>query len=1282
MALFDDMMDELLNRDRNKLADEAQNRAALNAPLGQGDEDSLLSKLGGKALSGLSWVGQTIGKPGRAARGLLAGQPGELANLLPFSDTLGITDPDKSVSGDDLLDKWGLRDKSRDKPEGFFETVADAAPGFAAEVATDPLSYLTFGGSATNQAGKLAQKIGALPKNAAGRIRGFSSVEDIGKLMGRSVPEATAQAAKVGVDVNSLLNQPLGGLANVRVPFVGDVATLGTGDAARHLAEFGEKVGGKLAYSGPGRYLSSMFDPTVEGKTTEVEQRLLRANEPYYRNAQSDARRALANVFEPIAPYPELTQRFGKLRDVVENAHGASMIPYAPEVMDAANEAATRYRNLDSGMLSQLQSRGVDISQLTSDYDLEHAFRGRTPLPNAAGLTRGGRREYATTPGSAIQREPFLDLPGGTNQVESLVRDPSLAGWNRSPTDVLGNPIPELLASDPRGQGIRNNIVQAFGQFSPSDFSRYQQLRTGAKAGGLTAQEAAELQQLSVGYKGSNQQIQKSLRTDLLGLQPGEIQGVRTGRAFNAVTKSRLRQLEESLDAYSSGTGPALQAGELDNLKRLRDLNDESKYLTRRLYQARREGQLYKNPGDEILPFLNTARRDRAAERMVRERLGATPEAIAELESKIPHVSITGGLPAGGAFMTPQQQADYVKLTGLSDKAPQLSRWLGGLDPQRVGPNGVGVFGNDLLSDLATSQRMGLSSLKNADLVQGLLQSKPSYTRLPEQGAVKASELLRDVGLTGGNVGGRNNGAAAQELLNALNAKGVFGNQQGKIGDLKNVFVPRDIADAVRAYVPKTSTPGYLDPAIEGWDSLTKLFRTLNTAPFPNTQVRNATSDLANNILSGLSPAEALGGAKDFAKLRNGPGASIEGLAASAKGLGATTDQEAAKLLGQEYYAQGLAGVTPAREAIEAGHSGLGDLIPGAARQPSLTDELLNYLQAGKPWEGQGTTWQNLKSNLNPANVEGFNGRNVTGNTLVKAGRGLGESLYETQQGGHFLSRLRQGYTPEAAAQEVKNAFGDYRLTDFEKTYLKRLFPFYSWTQANTPLQVGRLLEQPGGLTAQAIRASNDLHQKEGFLPEYLGGGLAVPVGGEDNGTQRYLTSTGLPYEDALDMASFGPKGLEKTLMHQLSQLNPLIKGPLEVASNRQFYSGRDLDQLYSRTGIPFADQLLYNSPAAKATGIAGQIIDPRKDTSALLTNLLTGARLSDVDMARQRDLSAKDLVNELLTGDQNIGRYEKLYIRPDQLGNVSPEEIDLMRLYKAVEKRAEQRAKQAHPLP
>lgn len=82
-------------------------------------------------LSPLQWIGDTLSKPAAALRGLLADRPDQLANLIPFSDTMGITDPSQRTSGRDLLRHYGLADRE--------DTTGNFLGGMLAEVLTDPL---------------------------------------------------------------------------------------------------------------------------------------------------------------------------------------------------------------------------------------------------------------------------------------------------------------------------------------------------------------------------------------------------------------------------------------------------------------------------------------------------------------------------------------------------------------------------------------------------------------------------------------------------------------------------------------------------------------------------------------------------------------------------------------------------------------------------------------------------------------------------------------------------------------------------------------------------------------------------------------------------------------------------------------------------------------------------------------------------------------------------------------------------------------------------------------
>jgi hypothetical protein len=145
-------------------------------------------------LDALGWVGESLGKPGAAVRGLLAGRPDQLMNLVPFSDTMGLTDPSQRTSGRDLLRQWGAI--------GQDDNWGNFAGGMALEAATDPLTYA--GGWLAKQAmggaGKAASQLGGL----RGARSGFSmahGVDDAGRAAqivgGSPATKEYAQAASM-----------------------------------------------------------------------------------------------------------------------------------------------------------------------------------------------------------------------------------------------------------------------------------------------------------------------------------------------------------------------------------------------------------------------------------------------------------------------------------------------------------------------------------------------------------------------------------------------------------------------------------------------------------------------------------------------------------------------------------------------------------------------------------------------------------------------------------------------------------------------------------------------------------------------------------------------------------------------------------------------------------------------------------------------------------------------------------------------------------------------------
>lgn len=1191
------------------------------------EEEGTLQKFLGAGMSGLGYVGGVLDKTfgGRAIRGALGGNARELLSVVPGSDTLGITDESQRVSGEDLAKQWGLIEGN--KPKGEFDLTDLVGP--AIEMGLDPGTYLTFGGSALTKGGQAAKKLGVLPKTLAGRIKGFQTIDDAANAMRAvnpklaSTADAAAHAAQFGHSLADTVGAPLGGWAGVGLPFSHPSTVLGTGPAGLKAAEFAGSMLDKAKYSWLGQRASRLFDPTVLGLSGEQAQRSARSLAPDAQAAETAMRGAYHDMLQPLRNVDFLDQNVGPaLRRSIETP-GAYVGPYSNDVLDALQESAGRYRKIKDAELAAETAAGIPKSPYKSVFGIKYATSFPTPLPNAESLKKGARSGEAlsTRLGTSIRREEMFDMsPRGREFIEQLVADPRIAGRERVPTDVLGNPLARITADTPRKQQAVQHIVNLFLSGQPN----------------------------------ANRRILRLIREELLGAGPNALAA---GRPF---ARSELRQLEA---LAAAGTLPA---GQVQRLEQLRELQDQAKYLTRRLYQTRNEASLWKNPAEEVIPALNRAMQDRAAERILtREYLakeGFDPQRLEQLRQ----------MQLSGAPMTPDDLTALTRMAHQERQAPRLARWLGDVSQQRVGPDGVGLFRNDPLMEGMLASEQSARALGRADIAQDVLGKNAVVTRTPEPGMVPARDVLKGIGLTGKydvSAGTKTVKAryAEQNLLDTLNASGAF--PGGKVRDIRNVWLTPDVAEQVLQMRKADGLPDAAGDILGKLGGLTSLTKTMMTAPRPGFHARNLLSSAWQNLAMGATGGNTTGAAW-MNELRQGAmprgiGQAIPDFAA--RGL---TDAEAAAELGREMFTQRAAGrgMAPTREAerLGGGVQQLAESIPGAVPEPKLADILSGYIPRSR-------------AEANPLNVEGFGGRNVTQFAPVKAGRQMGDLIDDLTRGGGYLDLRRQGYVPEAAAEMARQAHFDYgrNLTDFERNWVRPLVPFYNFQKAVIPQTARMLAETPGGLTGQGVRLSNAMRQQEGFMPSYLGGGLAVPVGGEDEtGNRRYITQLGLPYEDVLNQLQTGPGGLSKTAMKLLGNLNPLLKGPLEVATNRQFYSGRELNDLYSRTGMPMLDQALMNSPAQPLAYAAGTLADPRKDWLATLLNLGTGIKVSDVDMKKQRNAAIQDLRDMLTADPSKIGKYESVSPRADQLQNLTGDEVQQLRLLRAMEKKAQEQAK------
>lgn len=339
--------------------------------------------------------------------------------------------------------------------------------------------------------------------------------------------------------------------------------------------------------------------------------------------------------------------------------------------------------------------------------------------------------------------------------------------------------------------------------------------------------------------------------------------------------------------------------------------------------------------------------------------------------------------------------------------------------------------------------------------------------------------------------------------------------------------------------------------------------------------------------------------------------------------------------------------------------------------------------------------------------VRGVGGVRQTTNPIMGGFDTLNTMVEDTLRGGVFVNQLRRGVDPGAAGDLVRMSQVDYRpqaFTSFENTYLKPLIPFYSFQRGILPSIRNQLLQQPGGLMGQTMRAINRGGQptEESFAPDYIRsqGSIPLPKSLSPDGKQRYITSFGLPFESAFNLLTPGvgstiPAVLGGTLSNTLSniagQSHPLAKYLIEQATGKQLYSGRSLDDLYSvyeaQLGMGQAgrelQQLIGNLVpyGSRANSLLQQFTDTRLNpgdrAAKFLVNNFLPARVTDIDPEKARDRAARDMLKQVLQETPGARTYENIAVPEDALMAMTPEQQRLYLLYRTIQSEAQKRARE-----
>lgn len=211
-----------------------------------------------------------------------------------------------------------------------------------------------------------------------------------------------------------------------------------------------------------------------------------------------------------------------------------------------------------------------------------------------------------------------------------------------------------------------------------------------------------------------------------------------------------------------------------------------------------------------------------------------------------------------------------------------------------------------------------------------------------------------------------------------------------------------------------------------------------------------------------------------------------------------------------------------------------------------------------------------------------------TRNPILRGGFKIGQTIEDNARIALFIDSLNKGKNFDEAASQVRKYLFDYGdLSPFERSTLKRLMPFYTWSRKNLPLQLEAIVRHPDkvnklNLARENIQFETEVPDLED-VPDYIR--EAMPIYGAEKflgepaqpGTAKAITLANLiPFADLttftkfLDVETTPPtteRGkLSNTISTALGGVSPLLKAPLEFFSNYDFFRKKNIEEYKGQT--------------------------------------------------------------------------------------------------------------------
>ena len=541
---------------------------------------------------------------------------------------------------------------------------------------------------------------------------------------------------------------------------------------------------------------------------------------------------------------------------------------------------------------------------------------------------------------------------------------------------------------------------------------------------------------------------------------------------------------------------------------------------------------------------------------------------------------------------------------------------------------------------------------------------------------------------------------------------------------LGNFHMEGEISDDLRRYINSFTKRDITNEFLAVSDWFTDSFKDMATSIWPAFHARNFISGQVNNMFSGAYDPRYSGPKKWIQPIMDAmaiaEGKTITGLMEldvfkAMKGI--DTDEQVTQYIVDLAMGHGLIG--PGQHLADLDQVATGQVKnflervggPNPIIKEDAASRVLDYPRgmAGRVLDAR-KLGDEVVGELKGHTLPGF-----TNSKVVRVAHGYKRMGFQLGNEVEFLNRIspliahiRKGLSPEEAILKVKLAQVDYKaLTPWEKTFMKRIIPFYTFTRRQVPFVVENMLDPSGSMATTAktvFRTKRAMEDTNEPVPDYISTNVNLPLhklGGAAEGQARYITGLGGFLGGLEDVSSLIKPGhgfldtASRTLSGLFGRGLPVGQALVETATGQSLFHQRPYDDMKSPTakllGELSGSDTVPRYPSSKADALLGKLPGYGRAISTARTladetrkpffdeggnfsamNFLArvapatlGTRITEVPMDRIKNRLLQNKLEEILARNPNMVKFSQMYIPEDKLGALNEDELAAYMLYK-----------------